>query len=93
MVIWAMSSGVRGCMTRVAVAGLLVAMPTAGVSVPADATPGFAGTSNTLAPYGVHPAQPPAPPSTEAPEPPPPPADEVCTDLMREEDIYEWCPP
>ena len=92
MVIWAMSSGVRGSMTKVAVAGVLMAIPTAGVSVPADATPGFAGTSNTPAPYGVHPAQPPAPPSTDAPGPPPPPA-EVCTDEMREEDIYEWCPP
>ena len=92
MVIWAMPSGVRGCATKVAVAGVLMAIPTAGVSVPADAMPGFAATSNTLAPYGVHPAQPPAPPSTDAPGPPPPPPD-PCTDEMREEDIYEWCPP
>jgi hypothetical protein len=92
MMIWAMSSGVRGCMTTVAIAGVLMAIPTAAVSIPADATPGFAGTSNTLAPYGVHPAQPPAPPSTDAPEPPTP-TPEVCTDLMREEDVYEWCPP
>lgn len=92
MVIWAMSSGVRDCMTKVAVAGVLMAIPTAGVSVPADATPGFAGTSNTLAPYGVHPAQPPAPPSTDAPEPPAP-TTEVCTPEMREEDLYLWCPP
>ena len=92
MVIRAMSSGVRGCMTKVAVAGVLMTIPTAGVSVLADATPGSAGTLKTLTPYGVHPAQPPAPPSTDAPQPPSPPP-EVCTDEMREEDIYEWCPP
>ena len=70
---WAMSSGVRSSTTKIAVAGVLIAIPTAGVSVPVHATPGFGGTSNTLAPYGVHPAQPPAAPSTDAPEPPPPP--------------------
>jgi hypothetical protein len=73
MVSWAMSSGVRSGITKTALVGVLIAIPTAGVSVPADATPGFAGTSNTPAPYGVHPAQPPAAPSTDAPEPPPPP--------------------
>ncbi len=69
----AMSSGVRSSITKIAVAGVLIAIPTAGVSVPAHATPGFGGTSNTLAPYGMHPAQPPAAPSTDAPEPPPQP--------------------
>jgi hypothetical protein len=70
---WAMSSGVRSSITRIAVAGVLIAIPTAGVSVPVHATPGFGGTSNMPAPYGVHPAQPPAAPSTDEPEPTPPP--------------------
>jgi hypothetical protein len=67
------SSGVRSSITKIAVAGVLIAIPMAGVSVPVHATPGFGGMSNTLAPYGLHPAQPPAAPSTDAPQPPAPP--------------------
>ena len=70
---WAMSSRVRSSITKIAVAGVLIAIPTTGVSVPAYATPGFRGTSDPLAPYGVHPAQPPAVPSTDVPQPPRPP--------------------
>jgi hypothetical protein len=58
--------------TKMAVAGVLIAIPMAGVSVPVNATPGVSGTSNTLAPNGVHPAQPPAAPSTDEPQPPAP---------------------
>lgn len=70
---WAMSFGVRSSIPKIAVAAVLIAIPTAGVSVPVHATLGFGGASNTLAPYGLHPAQPPAAPSTDTPSPPPPP--------------------
>lgn len=70
---WAMSFGVRSSIPKIAVVGVLIAIPMAGVSVPVHATLGFGGMSNTLAPYGFHPAQPPAAPSTDAPAPPPPP--------------------
>lgn len=39
-----------------------------GVSVPAYATPGFAGTPNMPVRYGVLPASPPADPPTDAPQ-------------------------
>jgi len=68
--IWAMSSGVRSNIRKIAVAGVLIAIPTAAVSVPAYAAPGFGGTPNTPA---VLPAPPPADPPTDAPQPPPPP--------------------
>ena len=67
---WAMSSGVRSNIRKIAVAGMLIAIPTAAVSVPAYAAPGFGGTPNTPA---VLPAPPPADPPTDAPQPPPPP--------------------
>ena len=46
---WAMSSGVRSNITKIAMAGVLIAIPTAVVSVPAYAAPGFGGTPNTPA--------------------------------------------
>jgi hypothetical protein len=67
---WAMSAGVRSNIRKIAVAGVLIAIPTAAVSVPAYAAPGFGGTPNTPA---VLPAAPPADPPTDAPQPPPPP--------------------
>jgi hypothetical protein len=67
---WAMSSGVRRHIRKIAVAGVLIAIPTAAMSVPAYAAPGFGGTPNTPA---VLPAPPPADPPTDAPQPPPPP--------------------
>jgi hypothetical protein len=70
--IWTMSSGVRSSIPKIAVAAALIAIPV-GVSVPAHATPAFGGAPNTLAPAGIHPAQPPAAPATDAPEPPAPP--------------------
>jgi hypothetical protein len=69
---WTMPSGVRSSIPKIAVAGVLIAIPMAGVSVSAHATPVFSGASNTLAPSGLHPAQPPAAPVTDAPQPPTP---------------------
>jgi hypothetical protein len=85
-------SGVRSSITKIAVAGVLIAIPTAGVSVPVHvhATPGFGGASNTLAPYGLHPAQPPAAPSTDAPEPPPPPPPPPRPPAQPPSGGYDW---
>ena len=66
---WAMSSGVRRYIRKIAVAGVLIAIPTAAMSVPAYAAPGFGGTPNTPV---VLPAPPPADPPTDTPQPPPP---------------------
>jgi hypothetical protein len=70
---WAMSSSVHSNITKITLAGVLITVPAAGVSVPVHATLDFGGMSNVPARYGVHPDQPPAAPSTDAPEPPPPP--------------------
>ena len=67
---WAMSSGVRSNIRKIAVAGVIIAVPTAAVCVPAYAAPGFGGMSNMPA---VLPAPPPADPPTDASQPPPPP--------------------
>ena len=67
----AKSFGARSSITKVMAAMVLIAIPTAGVSVSAYAAPG--GTPNTPARYGVLPAPPPADPATETPQPPPPP--------------------
>ena len=61
---WAMSPRVRSSIGTLAVSGVLIAIPMAAVSVPADAAP------NTPA---VLPAPPPADPPTDAPQPAPPP--------------------
>jgi hypothetical protein len=63
---WARSSGVRSSITKIAVAGVLIGIPVAAVSVPAYAAPGFGGASNVL------PAPLPADPPTIAPAPPSP---------------------
>jgi hypothetical protein len=67
----AQSFGARHSVTKVMVAMVLIAMPTAGVSVSAYASP--ASTPNPPARYGVLPAPPPADPPTNTPQPPPPP--------------------
>jgi hypothetical protein len=68
---WTMSSGVRSNVGKIAVAGVLVVVPTAAVSVPAYAAPGFGGVSNTpavlLAPPPADPPPPPPPPPTAQP--------------------------
>lgn len=62
---WTRSSGVRSRITKIAVAGVLIGIPIAAVSIPAYAAP--AGTPTVL------PAPLPAEPPTNAPAPPPPP--------------------
>jgi hypothetical protein len=61
----AMPSSVGRTITKIAVAGVLVGIPTAAVSIPAYAAP--ADTPSVL------PAPLPADPPTTAPQPPPPP--------------------
>jgi hypothetical protein len=65
---WTMPSGVRSNVRKIAVTGVLIAVPTAAVSVPAFAAPGFGGTPN---PQAVLPAPPPADPPPPPPPPPP----------------------
>ena len=68
----AQSFGARSSITKVMAAlVLIVAIPTAGVSVSAYAAP--ASTPNAPARYGVLPAPPPADPPTDTPQPPAPP--------------------
>jgi hypothetical protein len=61
----ARSSGSRGRIAKIAVAGMLLGLPAAAVSIPAYAAP--ADTPSVL------PAPLPADPPTDAPQPPPPP--------------------
>ena len=65
---WTRSSGVRSSITKIAVAGVLIGIPAAAVSLPAYAAPDLGGASKVL------PAPLPADPPTNAPAPPPPPA-------------------
>jgi hypothetical protein len=64
---WTRSSGVRSSITKIAVAGVLIGIPAAAVSILAYAAPDLGGASNVL------PAPLPADPPTNAPAPPPPP--------------------
>lgn len=64
---WTIPLGVGSTITKIAVAGVLIAMPAAALSVPAVAAPGSSGTPSVL------PAPPPADPPTDAPPPPAPP--------------------
>jgi hypothetical protein len=86
---WAMSSGVRTNIRKIAVAGVLIAIPTAAVSVPAYAAPGFGGTPNTPA---VLPAPPPADPPTDTPQPPPlpPPPAQPPVNQQQPEDFWPY---
>lgn len=84
---WTMSSGVRSSIRKIAVAGVLIAGPTAAVSVPAYAAPGFGGTSDTPA---VLPAPPPADPPQ--PQPPPPPAQPSNGEYYNPNDSTDWWP-
>jgi hypothetical protein len=86
---WAMSSGVRSNIRKIAVAGVLIAIPTAAVSVPAYAAPGFGGTPNTPA---VLPAPPPADPPTDTPPPPlpPPPPAQPPLNQQQAEDFWPY---
>ena len=65
---WTIPSGVGGTISKIAVAGVLIALPAAALSGPAYAAPGPGGTPSVL------PAPLPADPPTDAPQPPPAPA-------------------
>jgi hypothetical protein len=86
---WSMSSVVRSNIRKIAVAGVLIAIPTAAVSVPAYAAPGFGGTPNTPA---VLPAPPPADPPTDSPQPPapPPPPAQPPVNQQQAEDFWPY---
>ena len=62
-------SVVRSTISKIAVTGVLIAIPAAALNVPAYATPGFGGTPSTPAVLSPPPADPP----TVAPPPPAPP--------------------
>jgi hypothetical protein len=64
---WTRSSDVRSSITKIAVAGVLIGIPMAAVSLPAYAAPDLGGASIVL------PAPLPADPPTNEPAPPPPP--------------------
>ena len=66
---WAVSSAVINNIRKIAVAGVLIAIPTAAVSVPVHAAPAIGGPPSTPA---VLPVPPPADPPTDPPQPPPP---------------------
>ncbi len=66
------SQRVRGSITKFALAGALIAIPTGAVGVPAYATPG--GTPNASAHSGALPAPPPVDTPSPVPPPPAPPA-------------------
>ena len=85
---WTMSSGVGSSIGKIAVAGVLLAISTAAVSVPAYAAPGFGGTPN---PPAFVPAPPPADPPTNAPQPPPP-AQQSNGEYYNPNDPNDWWP-
>jgi hypothetical protein len=85
---WTMSSSVRSNVGKIAVAGVLIAIPTAAVSVPAYAAPGFGGVPNTPA---VLPAPPPADPPP-APPPPSPTAQPSNGEYYNPNDPNDWWP-
>jgi hypothetical protein len=74
----ARSSGSRGRIAKIAVAGMLLGLPAAAVSIPAYAAP--ADTPSVL------PAPLPADPPTNAPEPPPPPPPPPAS----QREAYDW---
>jgi hypothetical protein len=86
---WTMSSGVRWSIRTIAVAGVIVAMSTAPVRVPAIAATGFGGTPD---PQVFLPATPPADPPTNAPQPPPPPAQTSNGEYYNPNDPNDWWP-
>jgi hypothetical protein len=79
---WTRSSGVRSSITKIAVAGVLIGMPTAAMSIPAYAAP--AGTPSVL------PAPLPADPPTNEPAPAPAPPAPVQSTTGYTDDWYGW---
>jgi hypothetical protein len=83
---WTMKSGVRSNLRKIAVVGVLIFAPTAAVSVPAYAAPGFGGVPNT-------PAVLPAPPPADPPPPPPPPTAQPSQgEYYNPNDPNDWWP-
>ena len=85
---WTMTSVAVSNIRKIAVAGVLIAVPTGAVTVPAYATPGFGGTPNTQA---VLPAPPPADPPPPPP-PPPPTAQPPHGEYYNPNDPNDWWP-
>jgi hypothetical protein len=84
---WTMSSGIRRYVRKIAVAGVLIAAPTAAVSAPAYAAPGFGGVPNTPAVLPV------APPADPPPPPPPPPTAQPSNgEYYNPNDPNDWWP-
>ena len=76
----ARSSGSRGRIVKIAVAGMLLGLPAAAVSIPAYAAPADIPS--------VLPAPLPADPPTDAPQPPPPLPPKPAPDLSA--GTYDW---
>ena len=81
---WARSSGVSSSIAKIAVAGLLIGIPVATISVPAYAAPGIANAPAVL------PAPLPADPPTDAPAPPAPPRHQIGEELNA---VQDWWVP
>jgi hypothetical protein len=77
---------VRSSITKFALAGALIAVPTAALSVPEYATPG--GTPNTPA---AHTDALPAPPPLDTPSPAPPPPPPAPPQYNNSNDYYYYC--
>ena len=80
---WTIPSGVGGTIGKIAVAGVLVALPATAVCGPAYAAPGFGGTPSVL------PAPPPADPPPNPP-PPPAPAQHSAGEYYNVNDADDW---
>jgi hypothetical protein len=89
---WAMSSGIRSNIKKIAVTAAFVAIPTAVLSGPAYAAAGLGGTTNAPvvlpAPMPADPPQPPPGP----PPPPPPAAQPSHGEYYNTNDQNDWWP-
>jgi hypothetical protein len=86
---WAMSSGIRSNVRKIAVAAVFIAIPTAAVPVPAGAAPGLGGTAPVVLPAPL-PADPQPPPGP--PPPPPPAAQPSHGEYYNTNDADDWWP-
>jgi hypothetical protein len=79
---WTIPSGVGRVLTKLAVAGALIAAPAAALGGTAFAAPDLGGAPSVL------PAPPPADPPTDAPPPPAPPQQNY--EYYNPNDAYDW---
>jgi hypothetical protein len=86
---WAMSSGIRSNIRKIAVAAVFIAVPTVVMSGPAYAAPGFGGAAPVVHPAPL-PADPPPPPGP--PPPPPPAAQPSHGEYYNTNDANDWWP-